>query len=90
MAAKLDAIHDADARLARKAAGREAKLAYLGNPLMENRNGLLVDARLVRASGTAERDAAEAMVEELPGTIGPRSAATRRLTRRIMWRGCAR
>src|SRR5580658_9850053 len=52
---------DPDARLARKAAGREAKLAYVGNLLMENRNGLLVDARLLRASGTAEREAAEAM-----------------------------
>jgi transposase len=59
---------DPDARLARKAAGREAKLAYVGNLLMENRNGLLVDARLLRASGTAEREAAEAMVAALPGT----------------------
>jgi transposase len=59
---------DPDARLARKAAGREAKLAYTGNLLMENRHGLLVDARLVRASGTAECEAAEAMIGDLPGT----------------------
>ena len=59
---------DPDARLARKAAGREAKLAYTGNLLMENRHGLLVDARLVRASGTAECEAADAMIENLRGT----------------------
>lgn len=31
-------------RVCRKAAGREAKLAYTGHLLMENRNGLVVDA----------------------------------------------
>src|SRR6201990_3071033 len=48
---------DADARLARKSGGHEAKLAYCGNVLIENRNGLVVDAELVQANGTAERDA---------------------------------
>lgn len=46
---------DPDARLARKAAGREAKLSYVGNLLIENCNGLQVDERLLRASGTAAR-----------------------------------
>jgi transposase len=32
-----------DARLARKSGGHEAKLAYCGNVMIENRNGLVVD-----------------------------------------------
>ena len=34
---------------------------------MENRNGLVVDAEVFRANGTAERDAALVMMERLPG-----------------------
>ena len=41
----------------------EAKLCFLGHALMENRSGLLVDARLTRADGHAERIAALAMIE---------------------------
>ena len=52
---------DRDARLYRKSKGSEAKLAYLGHVLMENRNGLLVDAMLTQADGRAERDAARLM-----------------------------
>lgn len=59
---------DPDARLARKSGGHEAKLAYCGNVLIENRNGLVVDAELFLCSGTAERDAAMAMIERLEGT----------------------
>jgi transposase len=58
---------DPDARLARKSGGHEAKLAYCGNVLMENRNGLVVDTELLQCNGTAERDAALMMVEELAG-----------------------
>src|SRR6266566_8600953 len=39
---------DADARLARKSGGHEAKLAYCGNVLIENRNGLVVDTELLQ------------------------------------------
>ena len=46
---------DPDAMLYRKGSGMEAKLCYIGHTLMENRNGLLVDARLTRVSGHAER-----------------------------------
>jgi hypothetical protein len=53
---------DADAKLYRKGNGQEAKLGYLGHVLMENRNGLIVDAMLTRADGTAERDAAILML----------------------------
>jgi transposase len=58
---------DPDARLAKKAAGSEAKLAFMGHLLMENRHGLIVDAQLTEASGTAEREAAAAMVAAVPG-----------------------
>ena len=58
---------DPDARLARKSGGQEAKLAFTGHLLMENRNGLVVDARLTYATGTAEPEAALAMLEALPG-----------------------
>jgi hypothetical protein len=53
---------DPDAKLYRKGKGQEAKLGYLGHVLMENRQGLIVDAMLTQADGTAERDAALLMV----------------------------
>jgi hypothetical protein len=58
---------DPEARLYKKAQGREAKLCYLGHVLMENRHGLVLDTRLTQATGTAEREAALAMAEEIPG-----------------------
>jgi transposase len=58
---------DKDARLYRKGQGQAAKMAFMGHVLMENRNGLVVDARLTHATGTAEREAAIAMVEGVPG-----------------------
>jgi len=54
---------DPDARLYRKGPGMEAKLCFIGHGLMENRSGLIVDARLTRVSGHAERLAALAMIE---------------------------
>ena len=58
---------DPDARLARKGSGKEAKLSYSGNLLVENRNGLIVNAELLEANGRAERDAALLMLEQVPG-----------------------
>lgn len=58
---------DADARLARKGNGKEAKLSYNGNLLTENRNGLIVNTEVFQANGTAERDAALVMLEQIPG-----------------------
>ena len=58
---------DPDALLARKGAGKEAKLSYSGHVLMENRNGLVADAEVLQANGTAERDAALVMIEAIPG-----------------------
>jgi transposase len=59
---------DPDARLMRKGYGKEAKLSYSGHILMENRNGLIVDLRIEKATGYAERDAAIDMLESLGGT----------------------
>jgi hypothetical protein len=56
---------DPDAKLARKGAGKEAKLSYSGHVLMENRNGLVVDATVRLATGTAERDAAFDMTAQI-------------------------
>jgi transposase len=58
---------DPEALLARKGAGKEAKLSYCGNVLMENRNGLVADVETMQADGTAERDAAVVMIESIPG-----------------------
>ena len=54
---------DPDARLYRKADGRESRLCFMGHVLMENRNGLAVSAALTRATGLAEREAALAMLD---------------------------
>ena len=53
---------DPDARLYRKGDGQSSRLCYMGHLLMENANALIVDAALTRASGTAEREAALAML----------------------------
>jgi transposase len=58
---------DPDARLARKGTGKEAKLSYNGNLMTENRNGLIVTTEVLEAHGTAERDAALLMLEQIPG-----------------------
>lgn len=59
---------DPESKLARKSNGTAAKLSFSAHSLMENRNGLLVDFRIAAATGTAEREIALAMVDEvLPG-----------------------
>ncbi len=57
---------DPESRLYKKAKGHEAKLAYLGEVLMENRHGLVVDACVVPATGRGERDAATSLIADLP------------------------
>jgi len=59
---------DPEARLYKKAAGREAKLGYLGHLLTENRHGFIVDTAVTAATGTAEREAAIVMLGDLPLT----------------------
>jgi transposase len=58
---------DPDARLYRKARGREAHLSYLGHVLMEHRSGLIVKTMVTPADGHGERDAAVVMIERRPG-----------------------
>jgi transposase len=60
---------DPDARLFRKGSGQAAKLCFMGHALMENRSGLIVQAHLGRATGTAEREAAIRMIDrQSPGS----------------------
>lgn len=49
---------DGDALLARKGPGKEARLSYSANVLMENRHGLCVGIQVLAATGKAEREAA--------------------------------
>ena len=57
-----ESLTDPEARLFKKTKGSEAKLAFLGHVVTENRNGLVVDVRVTAATGTAERDAAVEML----------------------------
>ncbi len=54
---------DPDARLYRKGDGQGSRLCFMGHVLMENRNGLAVDATLTHATGTAEREATLTMLD---------------------------
>lgn len=58
---------DPEARNYKKSKGSEAKMAYLGHTVMENRNGLIVKADASLATGTAERDTAAKQLKSLPG-----------------------
>jgi len=66
---------DPDSRLYRKAAGREAKLCYMGQVTMENRHGLAVAGMVTQANGRAEREAAEMMLEAKAKDAGHRITA---------------
>jgi transposase len=61
-------VTDPDARLYRKSAGTGAVLCYQGHSVMENRHGLIVQAKVSPASGTAERDTALELLKALPGS----------------------
>ncbi|MCA1680991.1 MAG: IS5 family transposase [Actinobacteria bacterium] len=54
---------DPDAQLYRKGQGKEAKLAYLGHVLLDNRHGLVANVCATAATGTAEREAALALLK---------------------------
>jgi transposase len=64
---------DPEARLYKKGPGKEAKLSYQGQVLMENRNGLVTGTRLTQATGTAEREAAVEMAQQMGGRDGQRA-----------------
>ena len=54
---------DRESRLYRKGDGKEAKLAYLGHVLLDNRHGLVTNVGASHATGTAERDTATVLLE---------------------------
>ena len=64
---------DPESRLYKKSAAGEVKPSYLGHVLMENRNGLVVQACVTPAGHKAEREAAEAMVTPVAGKQNKRS-----------------
>jgi IS5 family transposase len=57
---------DPQSRMYRKACGQEAKLAYLGHVVIENRNALVVGCQVTEATGYAEREAALSLLAEIP------------------------
>jgi len=66
---------DPDSRLYRKAAGREARLCYMGHATMENRHGLAVAGMVTFANGTAERCASRIMLKAKAKQAGRRITA---------------
>ena len=74
---------DPDAQLYRKGQGKEAKLAYLGHVLLDNRHGLVANVCATAATGTGEWEAALLMLAEAPHatTVGGRQAFRRRPVR---------
>ena len=63
---------DPDARLYNERSHGEARLAYLGHLLIENRHGLIVDAMATHADGNAEREAAMLDAARRQRRRGPR------------------
>ena len=68
---------DPEARLAKKAAGQEAKLCYGLHVLMENRHGLCANLEVTPATGTAETEAAQTLLrrqkkesQQTPASVG--------------------
>jgi DDE family transposase len=79
---------DPEARLAKKGKGKEAKLAYQGHVLMENRHGLVVEAEVTQASGTAEREAALEMLDRRGNEPGVTLGADKNYDTRDFVAGC--
>jgi transposase len=65
-------VTDPQCRLYKKAAGREAKLCYMGHVLMENRHGLAVAGTVTQATGTAECEASAVMLAAKAKNVGHR------------------
>ncbi len=57
---------DPQARLYRKSVNAEARLAYLGHVLTENRHGLVVGCKATPATGRAEREVAAELLADAP------------------------
>jgi hypothetical protein len=60
----------------------------MGHALMENRNALVIDEQLTQASGTAEREAALAMLAEQPGDRRKTVAADKAYDQAAFVAGC--
>lgn len=67
---------DPDARLACKGAGREANLSYAGHVLLDNRHGLVANVCATAATGTAEREAADLLLEASARRAAPWAATS--------------
>lgn len=67
---------DPEARLAKRGTGHEAKLAYQGHVLMENRHGLAVGAAVTLATGTAERAMVGPLLARMRRRLGRRGRLT--------------
>lgn len=65
---------DPEARLYRKSDGQEALLRYLGHYLADLRSGVIYGAMATQATGTAEREAALALLDGLPQPPGEMAA----------------
>ena len=74
---------DPEAKLLRKALGKEAKLCFAGHALMDNRHGLISDVCLTPSVGVTESEAALGLVaRQRRKRLRPKaSAATRVITR---------
>lgn len=66
-------VTDPESRLYKKAKGKASKLCYMGHALMENRNGLVVGGKVTHATGTAEREASEALLAAKVRQTGKRA-----------------
>ncbi len=79
---------DPEARLAKKGAGKEAKLCYTESVLMENRNGIMVDLRVGQATGRAECEQGLEMLEGVGGVHRITVAADKAYDRAEFVAGC--
>ena len=62
---------DPDARLYRKSHGKEASLSFLGHNLIDTKSRVILDTKATHATGTAEREAALAMLDTIAGYTMP-------------------
>jgi len=67
---------DPDARLYRKSQGKEASLSFLGHNLIDTKSRVILDTKATQATGTAEREAARAMLDTIACYALPRCTPT--------------
>ena len=79
---------DPQSRLFTKSSKVGAIPCYMGHALMENRHGLVIDTRLTQATGTAEREAALAMLAARPGAHGKTVGADKSYDHAAFVEGC--